>query len=140
MQVATAFKGKDFKNIFEHLDKQESKFKLIIVDNICSPLMPFTSFAGDGKNMREGFSIANQVTHSLHKLARQGAAVLCVNNAKVMKDQDIVTIKPALGSMWEGLAHESFLLEQVSKDERKVTTMNSRSVECVVRLHAGGLR
>lgn len=147
VKVALPSNNKEFVKVIQHLvtGRGDPPPKLVIVDNMTTPIMPLTSIcSGNSSLLPEAYGNSSQLVQMLHQMATRGAAVLVVSNCKVQTsaDQGEETTRefiPALRGLWRGMSHMSIYMEQVGLVERKVKLVGGRKGECLVSLGPDGV-
>lgn len=142
VMVARVYKAQDLCPALREVDTKMSssqngpwsKVKLLILDNLASPLLPYVG----GPNLQDGFSVGCQVGQMLHQLATtRNLAVVAVNNARRRQGE----VLPSLGKMWAGLADVRIFMEKVEGARRKMSVVmgEGRGRSCLVELSGRGV-
>jgi len=145
VKVASPRNHKELVKVVQHLLSGDSSLKLVIIDNMTSPLMPLTSIStGNSSLLPEAYSTSTQLVQMLHQMATRGAAVLVVSNVKVQTNSDQGDeprrdFIPSLRGLWRGMSHMSMYMEQVGLTDRNVKLVGGRKGECLVSIGPAGV-
>jgi len=142
VMVAKVYKAKDLGPALREVDSKMSsgqngpwsKVKLLILDNLAAPLLPYVG----GPNLQDGFSVGCEVGQLLHQLATtRNIAVVAINNARRRQAQ----VLPSLGKMWAGLADVRIFMEKVEGGARKLSVVMGEGDRhsCLVNLSSRGI-
>jgi len=139
--VYKCFKPETLLNAMENVVKETSlktnKTKLLVVDNLASPLLSLLS-----QDIGLAYSYAAQLSQLMHQVAASNVCVICINHSRTVDGE----IQPALGSLWSNLddirmkierdpsASDRLTLERVQMQGR-----SSNSTSCSLVIGSKGL-
>ena len=141
MKVCSALTSSSLLQSVSMVVKTMSNVGLVLVDNVCVPLMRLVT----NDNVRSSVSTGARVSQCLHRLAARGAAVLIVNNVKGVSTEhasdQVASVSPALGTVWSTTANIRLLLTRESDDSVSVRVMRGNNIgdKCSITFTSKGI-
>lgn len=120
--------------LIEKLKDNLNKIRLVILDNLVSPIMSILS-----EDVGTGFYFSDIVKQLLYHISSLGCCVITVNNARFSGNE----VNPALGKVWSDLTDIRLKFEKVKdSNERNVTLSqnNDKHVKhCTFTINQAGI-
>jgi len=102
--------------LIEKLKDNLNKIRLVILDNLVSPIMSILS-----EDVGTGFYLSDSVKQLLYHISSLGCCVITVNNAKFSGNE----VNPALGKVWSDLTDIRLKFEKVEDTNDRIVTLSS---------------
>lgn len=131
IQVARAFQADTLcdtlRSVLSLMNPELAPARLLIVDNLTSPLMPFVGT----DEIHEAFALSSQIGQLVEQIAAKGATIFCVQQART-KDELLV---PSLGKIWHNFGKVRLKLTRAVTSSTNISGEQLRrlSVERIVR-------